>query len=874
MNIVNKVTIRHLKENKRRTLVTIIGVIISVAMLTGVSTIGVSFMDLLKRQTIADKGEWHVLYRDVNPEQLEAIQKDEQTKKVILSKDIGYAYLEGSQDEYRPYVFLKSYDKEGFQHFPIELSSGRLPKKENEVVISEEIVTEALVNYKIGSSMKLEIGKREAPQSEITGPLQQDSALNYDENGEVSEQLVDLQAKEFTIVGIMKRPKWEIPWSPGYTIISYLNENSIGKDEPLNVSVVSKKLTGSFYKDTEKFAQSLGISDYEVNIELLRYSGVVKSDGMRQALYSVTAVIMAIILIGSVSLIYNAFAISVSERSRHLGMMASVGATKQQKRNSVFFEGMVIGLISIPIGILAGLGGIAITFMFINSLIQNVFSVTVPLKVTVTPGSLIAAVIVSVITIFISCFLPAIKASRISAIDAIRQTADVKLTGKAVKTSRLVRKIFGIEAEIGLKNLKRHKRRYKATIFSLVISIVLFLSVSFFTDNLKKALSLQQERVNYDIQVGLGYEDDEQFLRNIIKTEEITDYNLITESTLVSMVEADKVADPIREWDGFEDMLVDGKYHYNIRLHALKDEKLQAYAKQAGASFDDLKNGSFAILHDTVQFGDAGTGKYTETKAIHLKEGEELELFRPIDDETNETDEEVETEETEEEKLQSVGKIKVAKFTDQVPMGIKHAELGELNMIVSESTFKQFGLSEEESTPYLYLNSTDPVKTQKKIEEVQRIKHFIANHYQEKQRDEQLILILSVFTYGFISLITIISIANILNTISTSVSLRKREFAMLKSVGMTPKGFSRMIHYESIFYGIKALLYGLPLSFVAMYCIYYALGHAFSYDFFLPWLSILYVVIAVFVIVGISMMYSSSKVKKENIIDALKQENM
>src|SRR5690606_3827623 len=150
MNIVNKLTIRHLKENKRRTLVTIIGVIISVAMLTAVATLGVSFMDLMKRQTMADEGEWHVVYKDVNQAQVQAIKKDEDTKKLVLSKDLGYALLKGSKNENKPYLFIKEYNKSGFEQFPIELSSGRLPKAENEVVISDEIINNAKVDYRIG----------------------------------------------------------------------------------------------------------------------------------------------------------------------------------------------------------------------------------------------------------------------------------------------------------------------------------------------------------------------------------------------------------------------------------------------------------------------------------------------------------------------------------------------------------------------------------------------------------------------------------------------------------------------------------------------------------------------------------------------------
>ena len=97
---------------------------------------------------------------------------------------------------------------------------------------------------------------------------------------------------------------------------------------------------------------------------------------------------------------------------------------------------------------------------------------------------------------------------------------------------------------------------------------------------------------------------------------------------------------------------------------------------------------------------------------------------------------------------------------------------------------------------------------------------------------------------------------------------------MLKSVGITPRGFGKMINYESLFYGIKALLYGLPISLVTSYLLYRAMGNSFEFNFALPWGSVIGAIIAVFVIVGLSMLYSSSKIKKENIIDVLKNENI
>ncbi|MBS4177979.1 ABC transporter permease [Lederbergia citrea] len=863
MNIVNKLTIRHLKENKRRTLVTIIGVIISVAMLTAVATLAVSFMDLMKRQTIANEGEWHVLYQDVNKNQLDAIKNDESTKKVVPSRDLGYAHLEGSQNENKPYLFVKEYSTEGFKQFPIELSQGRLPQAANEVVISEGIKNNAKVDYKIGQQITLDIGDRFMKDEEASDiVLDQTSSLTFMDD-QLNEVLKMKGTETFTIVGVIKRPTWEPAWAPGYTIITYLDESRIGVYDAVNATVVLKKVNNSLYNHTQDLAKKNRIESISFNNNLLRYYGVTNNDGLSRTLFSLSAIIMAVIIIGSVSLIYNAFAISVSERSRHLGMLASVGATKRQKRNSVFFEGVVIGLISIPIGIISGLVGIGITFFFINSIIQGALGVTEKLIVSVTPLSILVSCVVSMITIFISTYLPAIKASKISAIDAIRQTTDVKLTGKAVKTSKFILKIFGIEAEIGLKNLKRNKRRYKATVFSLVISIVLFLAVSFFTANLKKSLELSQDGVNYDIQVskaGEITETEDRLMKSIAALNDVTEYSLIKELGLSSWIDKASIADELID----KSMSEDEKFPYFIQLHALDAKSLQAYAKKIGVDYEQLTidTGNVSgIVIDTIPYQDMGTGKYVETKAIHKKIGETLDLYYG-DGENGEE--------------KHLNKIKIAALTDQFPMGIYPAGLGGLNVIVSDQVMNQLVDKKLTDNTFsrLYLKSSAPMKTQEEIEDMKEGNMYVHNLYQARQQEEQMVMLMSVFTYGFILLITAISIANIFNTISTSISLRKREFAMLKSVGMTPKGFNKMINYESIFYGIKSLLYGLPISIIIMYLIHRALMNSFSYGFALPWMSILYVIAAVFIIVSSAMLYSSAKVKKENIIDALKQESI
>lgn len=866
MNIVNKLTLRQLKLNKRRTLVTIVGVIISVAMITAVATIGQSFLELMKKEEISQSGEWHVQYPQVNREQAAKIEADTATKKQMLSQETGYAQLPGSQNPSKPYLYIKAFDAVGFEQFKIRLTEGRLPQTADELVISAEIAESAHVELGIGDRLTLEVGQREEMNPENKGrALGQNMSLRRSDN-QVSEAIMGEQTREFTIVGIIARPAWEPGWAPGFTALTYVDEQLLMAGDLVNVSVVLNKVNNAIYDHASELAAEIGINPQLVsyNHSLLRYYGSTQHDGLRTTMYSLTAIIMGVIIIGSVSLIYNAFAISVSERSRYLGMLSSVGATRRQKRNSVFFEGAVIGLISIPLGFASGLLGIGITFYFINDTLKSLSGLEHGLTVTVTQTTVLLACAVSIATIFISTYLPARKASRISAIDAIRQTGDIKLTGRKVKTSRLVRKLFGMEAEIGLKNLKRNKRRYQATVFSLVISIVLFLAVSFFTDNLKRSMDLSQAGSNFDVLVDTEYgEQGEQFLHKIAALSEVTSYSIQRKSYTSLQVDTANISNGLKtQIKEFPDMVDEnGKLTYSINLRALDEQSLKTYAEAVGTNLADLLDPAQmkVIVIDRMSVADDRAGKYVDTKMIHAAVGERLEL--------------------------ELGEVEIASLTVERPLGVSSRGYeGDVYLIMSEPVLVELmkAATEERNNGYtLYLTSKDPGKTERTIHD-QIAKQFTgtnlnygaSNLHANKQQEEQMIMILSVFTYGFILLITAISVANIFNTISTSISLRKREFAMLKSMGMTPKGFNKMINYESIFYGLKALLYGLPISFAVMLLIHRSLGNTFDYPFSPPWLSLAIVVAGVFAIVSAAMLYSSGKVKKENIIDAIKQESI
>ena len=669
-------------------------------------------------------------------------------------------------------------------------------------------------------------------------------------------------------MGIIERPEWEPAWSPGYTAISYLDESDETVQGRMNASVILKRINRGLFEHARKLASELGIDEVAFNNELLRYYGVIADDTVRKMLFTLTAIIMSIIIVGSVSLIYNAFAISVSDRSRYLGMLSSVGATRKQKRNSVFFEGAVIGAISIPPGIIAGLAGIGITFYLINPMVKNALLMSENLRLVVLPVTIVLAVLISAITIFVSTWVPAKRASNISAVEAIRQTMDVKLTGREVRTSKFTRMIFGIEGDLALKNIKRNKRRYRATLFSIIISIILFLVVSQFTLNLKKSALLTQNGINFDIMVTIPEVNNTRdvIIESIKSLDNITSLSQIQKISANAKTDAGRLAEYYRKnypvGQGNEEIT------FQVFINALDDESLLEYANEVGADFARLKDAENpgAIVIDTVKYRDTDENKYSEGKVVKLDIGEKLPVYA-YDGEL--------------EKDVPLQPLEVIALTDKAPVGVIPGGLyANLHVVVSTETLTKITAGNENVagsiSTGLYIRSSNPLILQEDIEAIQKNlpdnAFYLYNVYLQNRREEQMIILISVFSYGFISLITAICIANIINTISTGIALRKREFAMLKSVGMTPESFKRMINYESLMYGFKAILFGLPVSFIIMYIMHLVLGMKFSFDFSLPWADIFVAVISVFLIVGTAMLYSGSRIQKENIVDALKQE--
>lgn len=880
MNILRSFTIKSMKVHRKWTAVTIVGVILSSAMLSGLMTFTASTQDLLKRDEIAGNGQWSVCFKNVPASDRavwEAASDDNQTS---LAKDVGYALLDGSTNSGKPYVYITQYDRNAFDMFFVNVTSGRLPENDQEIVLPEKIMLNAGLSYKIGDRIELANGIRQYPDgTEIgKGSFYSDSYYVSDSAGDSTdlgpEKFIVSATKTYTVVGFISTSILENSWDAGYYCFTGFSHGVSSAAQKANIFLWNTKLPYNYYDVVRGQAADMGYdsSSIKFNDGYLRYCGIQPAGTRQDLMFILVAVIVLIIIVASVSLIYNAFQISVSERLRHLGLLSSAGATRRQKRFHVYFEGLIVGLIGIPTGILCGILGISATFKVIESALISVADwKEMKLHVNISFTAIAITVVLSALTIFISVLIPALRASRITPIDAIRQSKEIKMTPRSVRTPRFLRKIFGFEGELALKNLRRNRRKYRATTVSLVISLVLFLTVSAYVQFGFTYAYSSTDTVNYDISFSAyGISDAEREklsgeIRELPSTKKMADcvFNMMY----------------LKDGDALQTNMYktvnEGTTGTYLFVLSYDDASFREYCSSLGVNPDDymdpLHPRAIVINHSVVY--DYNTGKKQIGDLLNLSEGFALNTVLSTEDNSDSTDYSGEL----------VTKITIGKITEDMPLGSDYYSSPYPRIILPESVMQSIALQylpdlSTYAKPTSYIVAVDDQQLETEIREMTKTlpdnQYYIYNFTSQHEQSEKTIFLISVFVYGFITLISLICIANIFNTITTNVSLRRKEFAMLRSVGMTGGSFNRMIRFESIFYGLKALIMGIPVSIAISYFLYRQQIYAFSYEFSLPWISYAVAIFLVFLLVFATMSYSMSRIKKDNIIDTLKMDSM
>ena len=849
MSVLNRLTIKNLRLNKKRTIVTIIGIILSTALMVGIGLLFSSFQDLMIRDTIGYSGKYEAKYNDVDLIKLNDIKNKNFT--YFYEKPIGFSKIESS-NEYKPYMYITSVNKEYFNE--LKLVDGSFPKNENEVVISNHVITNGGLNYKVGDIVTFKYGKRNIEGNDTLA------------NSELvdGEDLTNEGTYTYKIVGIVERSNFESYSASGYTAFT-VDVNSDNGNVKLYVMFNKNK---NIIKQSEELAKELNYNgDINYNSTLLALYGESTYGNVMSSMGGMMMIMLSLVSIGCIIVIYNSFAISVMERKREFGLLSSIGATKRQLSHTVFFEAVVVGVIGIILGILGAYIGIGCVILIINNLINDMLEYK--LHLVTNPLFIIIPVIFMIIVIGVSAFIPSRRASKVSPIEAIRQNDDIKINKKKIRTSKLALKLFGIEGEIALKNIKRNKKKYRVTIVSLFISIVLFISFSSYMNYTLNTASSVMGEVPYDYQISYFGDDpnnDKEALdkiNEIVKSSDVKEYvsySVGNLSIIGDYTYSDEYLDFYKSAYGENGIkaLNNLKYQY-ISILVLDDNSYNKYKKLIGLDKDSV------ILLNKFKGVSYGNNKRVNYNIPVINNGN---INVKICDFDN--DDDVDTTKYCNKNIDNI--FVTNKSFDLIE---EFSYMDDFKLIVNKKLYDSISDSSTHYTQFNIIsdNTNNIDKLTKDLDKYSNVNY--TNIKEAMKQTNNLILVVKILMYGFISLVTLIGVTSVFNTISTSMALRKREFAVLRSIGLTNRGFNKILFFESLFFGMKSLIFAIPVSIGITVLIHYALADMVSIStIIIPWKYIIISIVSVFVIVLLTMMYSTSKIKKHNIIEQIREENI
>ena len=857
MNIVSTLTLRHLIGNKKRSIVTILGIAASTALISAIVLGVFSLFKFFGFISIQSDGNAHAQFSEITQQQFNELKEDNRISRVGLC-DIeetvtGVRLLSGRDERFCVGNVMHA-DHDYMTMRVVTDYDGELPKNSSEIAIEEQfLIDNGMESLKIGDTITFEQGYRYT-YDELEGLIYLGGNYRSD------EQFKALSTETCTVTAILHGNRPTGSWD----ILRGLDVGFFPEIEKTQVIITLKNCDHTALKQLKSIASDYEIEKRNYNTEYLvscfAFEG---SGGAYRSFFVMMAVALAIVIATSVILIFNSIGMSLTERMRYLGMLASVGATAKQKRFSIYYEGFVLGMIGIPLGLLFGYLGTKVTLAVLGSKIleADMFVGAEGLRgsipIVCEPSVIVAIVFFAALTILISTFVPAIRAAKVMPIDALRQSNVVKVKAKSLRVNPLIRKLFGYEGELAYKNIKRNGVKGKVITATIAISVILFLTINYFCNSIARANDYEIN-IPYQLVASCSYSESGRLRSAISEMEGVNDvysasmiqfmFKKAPESQ-IELANTD-IADSKFLLPGFTDLNLNG-----MDVVIVDDEDFNKILEDNGLDKNEyygdtlkgvLLNDYFREKKSREVFNDGILGQVLHYDKVQgYPPAIEIAAFVRYDENNKIFD--------------LSPKANIAAF---VPVSMYYDKAKEV-------------LPEDKLTMDLGVETTDHEVVHDRIYALMESdgyhSYYCADLTNVVKAMDTITLMLKTAMYGFTILLTLIAIANIVNTISTGVLLRRKEFAMYKSVGLENSGFKKMIRLETILYGIKALVWGISISLLLSYLMFTTFDtklHTFNPDL------LMYVVtiIAVFGILGISMALSISKIKDDNIIEALKED--
>lgn len=795
MNILKQLMFKHTVMNKKRTIVMIVGIVLSISLIIMILSLTVSFKSSIIDYLERTEGNYHYMFRNVPSGDINKFDRNVAIDSYFITRErnIGIKILE--------------IDKQGLNNLPIVISEGRMISDYSEILISKYL-RDSNSGYQIGNIINgyLIVGVMEWNDEEIDGI----TLLNQVDRNEK----VDLYVK-YTEYGLKNR--------------YFVTSNILEIDNKIYSETRGGVLTNS--SNSLELEKEMALAKYSVyvNQELVDFSSNSFHPVIMKVIYVIAGIILLIIIITSIYCIRNGFEISLSERIKEYGMLISIGMTFKQLRKSVLLEAGLIFLIGMPLGIGLGIGSNFIFSLIVNKLVVN--DMGFYLKWRVSGVAILIGIILSMITMYFSVrksMKIIINSNLINAIKGNNYDNSVR-----VKTPYLITRFFGLSGDIAYKNIFRVKGKYTVIITSVVIWVFSFVTLSSFDAFISSKLESVYKDNDYNLIVNLNSDGvyNEMITDKIVNIPLIREYAVIKQGNFA--IKNPRFSEYSRSYYG------DNYDVYGLTVESLSLEEYKRYTKKLGIKGNTEDK---AILVDKKGTFDYKKGDVIKGDSFNEYGSSEL-------------------------------SIEIAMVSNIDPLGVK-ASYNDVKLVVSEKSIDRYNPGDD---IVLYIKTDKSEMVYEKIELLVK-KHegvYVENKDREYRTSKILIRLIRIFLYGIMIMISVVGLTNIFNTVSTNISLRMREYAIFKSIGMDSKQFNKMVRLESLFYLGYSLILGIFLGICLSYFAYFVLTRRVeevSYVF--PYKGIIYSVLIVSGLIFMIMRYSLRMIDKNSLMSVIRQDNI
>lgn len=833
MKILQEYVKKYLVRNNKRTALSISALILATSLLFTVFTIAYNTYQGINTSISQSTGNYHVVFYNVKNEFIRYVDQNMKVSNISKVSRLGLSQI-NSRNEDKPYINVQGYNEQAFDYLGIELLEGRFPENSEEIIISEQILNEAKIKYEINQQVELTLGKR----------IYHDETLDDYSRYHITEEFVPQRSSTYTIVGIYKNNLLDLNTASYSALTCYSQGEAISHDYYLTFKDPSKA--------HETINQFIEIFDgqydsYSTNDRLLTYTNLFSSTYVDPFILIFLITLILTFLILTLLLIYHTFAFSYANREKHLAILKSVGVTERQMKMMVTYEGMIILLIALPLGIMVGLIFIHLCMNQINDLLTTISAN----RIQIHPDHILTFGFASIALVasssLISIQIASVKASKRSISMTLRSSDEVPEDKSYLDLNNRNSNIIN---QLIKKGIRQNKKTYR--IIVLFISAILTLLITFTSimAYLSDSGIVDVNAHNYDVRVQITADEYPTPLMTRLKLIQPARSRLLSESIIVHT----------NDLEGFNQEYIT-KYvdvqesEIMIELIAYNDQILNEFIiknnllseKEINRLYD--KENKTGILINEIY-------NSTENHFYEIFDSDVLKEFKIHDD-----------------IYQNLNVIK----SSELIMGLSNSDT--IKILVSHDILQDIvSKSTIQPTHYYYAHyqTSEPETLARNLHtlvESEMVQDFdVINATASLHESRAISLLTQILFYSYLVAVSLMGLLVSLTIVSTNFEYREYEFILYRIIGLRLRDIRYMIFVELLYFNMKCLMYTVPLAMLINYICFMSYFEKTGIKYYIPHQLMIWIISISVILCFIGTIYATEKIRHKGMSKASKNE--